>query len=329
MDAETLEGAYKEGLIYAATRERLTMPVKAVNITMLDSQIDAWFSFLKAEKGLAPASLDSYMADLNGYRDFLLDNNIPACSGDDTAAILKHLIDLRNQGLAARSRARHLVTLRGFYQFLAQEGLIKSNPTELIEMPKSGLHLPEVLSVEDIESLLQTPDIAKVNGLRDKAMLELAYASGLRVSELINLKLSNLNREAGFLRVFGKGSKERIVPFGAKAAESIVAYLENARPQLLKGLTSEYLFVARQGKPMTRQAFWKQLRIYTAKAGIKAGVSPHSLRHSFATHLLEGGADLRAVQMMLGHSDISTTQIYTHVTRERLKALHTQFHPRG
>lgn len=299
-----------------------------MNITT-DGQIDSYFNYLKAEKGLASASVESYAHDLAAYRDFLLENEITACSGDDTAAILKHLIDLRKQGLAPSSRARHLVTLRGFYRFLAHENLIESDPTALIEMPRSGLHLPEVLSEEEISALINAPDPGKANGMRDRAMLELAYASGLRVSELINLKVSNLNLEAGFLRVFGKGSKERLVPFGSKAMESVQTYMAEARPLLLKGLTSEFLFVARQGKPMTRQAFWKQLRIYTAKAGIKTGVSPHSLRHSFATHLLEGGADLRAVQMMLGHSDISTTQIYTHITRERLKTLHTQYHPRS
>lgn len=296
---------------------------------ILDSQIDAYFAYLKAEKGLAAASLESYAHDMAAYRDFLLQNEITACSADDMAVILKHLIDLRAQGLAPRSRARHLVALRGFYQFLAQERLITADPTELIEMPKSGLHLPEVMSTDDMAALLDAPDLNKANGVRDKAMLELAYASGLRVSELIGLKVANINQEAGFLRVFGKGSKERVVPFGSAAGNAISTYLESARPKLLKGLNSEYLFVARQGQPMTRQAFWKQLRIYAAKAGIKSGISPHSLRHSFATHLLEGGADLRAVQMMLGHSDISTTQIYTHITRERLKSLHTQFHPRG
>lgn len=295
----------------------------------LDGQIDSYFAYLKAEKGLAAASLESYAHDLSAYRDFLLQNEITSYSANDMAAILKHMLDLRAKGLSARSRARHLVALRGFYQFLTQERLITADPTELIEMPKSGLHLPEVINPAEIASLLETPDPAKANGVRDRAMLELAYASGLRVSELIGLKLSNLNQEAGFLRVFGKGSKERIVPFGSAANEALNTYLKTARNQLLKGLVSEYLFVARQGRPMTRQAFWKQLRLYAAKAGIKSGISPHSLRHSFATHLLEGGADLRAVQLMLGHSDIATTQIYTHITRERLKSLHTQFHPRG
>ena len=305
------------------------MSEKKLAAPELDSQIDGYFAYLKAEKGLASASLESYSQDLYAYRDFLLRNEIAICSADDMAVILKHMIDLRAQGLSARSRARHLVALRGFYQFLSQERLIAADPTELIEMPKSGLHLPEVLSTGDIAALLEAPDLNKANGVRDKAMLELAYASGLRVSELIGLKLSNLSQEAGFLRVFGKGSKERIVPFGSSANEALNEYLATARPKLLKGLASDYLFVARQGRPMTRQAFWKQLRIYAAKAGIKSGISPHSLRHSFATHLLEGGADLRAVQMMLGHSDIATTQIYTHITRERLKSLHTQFHPRS
>lgn len=300
-----------------------------ISAPLLDNQLDGYFNYLKAEKGLAGASLESYAQDLSAYRDFLLQNKICACSGDDMAVILKHLINLRNLGLAASTRARHLVTLRGFYKFLAQEKLIALNPTELIEIPKSGLHLPEVLNVDEIAALLNAPDPTKANGVRDRAMLELAYASGLRVSELTNLKVANLSLEAGFLRVLGKGSKERVVPFGGAANTAVQLYLETARPVLLKGFLSEYLFVARHGKPITRQAFWKQLRIYAAKAGIKSGLSPHSLRHSFATHLLEGGADLRAVQMMLGHSDISTTQIYTHITRERLKSLHTQFHPRG
>lgn len=302
---------------------------KTINAPKLDAQFDNYFNYLKAEKGLAKATLESYAQDLAAYRDFLLQNDILVCGGDDMAVILKHLIDLRAQGLSPRSRARHLVALRGFYRFLTAEGLINADPTELIEMPKSGLHLPEVLSADDIAALLNAPDPAKASGVRDRAMLELAYASGLRVSELIGLKITSLNHEAGFLRVLGKGSKERVVPFGSAAAQALKTYLETARPKLLKGLASEYLFVARQGKPLTRQAFWKQLRVYAAKAGLKADVSPHSLRHSFATHLLEGGADLRAVQMMLGHSDISTTQIYTHITRERLKSLHAQFHPRG
>jgi len=199
----------------------------------------------------------------------------------------------------------------------------------MIDLPKSGLRLPEVLSFKDVEKLLSAPESAKPRGCRDAAMIELLYAAGLRVSELVNLKIQDANLEAGFVRVFGKGSKERVVPIGLYAKEKISLYLEASRPSLLKTLVSPYLFVGRAGKPMTRQGFWKLLRKYAQTAGINKNVSPHSLRHSFASHLLEGGADLRAVQVMLGHVDISTTQIYTHVARERLKSIHTQFHPRG
>ena len=236
---------------------------------------------------------------------------------------------MRDEGLSARSRARHLVTLRGFYKFLVQENILQRDPAELIDLPKSSLNLPHALTVDEVKLLLTTPDLNKPNGLRDTAMLELLYAAGLRVSELINLKIQDVNLEAGFVRVFGKGSKERIVPIGYFAIETIENYIKNSRPRLLKHIVSPYLFVARAGKPMTRQGFWKLLKRYAQHAGFIKKITPHSLRHSFASHLLEGGADLRAVQVMLGHVDISTTQIYTHVAREHLKKAHAKFHPRG
>jgi len=291
--------------------------------------IDQYLNFLLVEKGLSRTTLESYSRDLVRYQEFIQDSGSRNISETDTALILKHMIALRNAGLGARSRARHLVSIRGFYRFAVQEKVLKHDPSRLVDLPKTGLKLPDVLSVEEVSQLLSTPDPAKPIGARDAAMLELLYAAGLRVSELVNLKLQDINLEAGFVRVLGKGSKERVVPIGLPAKEKIEFYLENSKKILLKNRISPYLFVARAAKPMTRQGFWKLLRRYAAQAHLNKKVTPHSLRHSFATHLLEGGADLRAVQIMLGHVDISTTQIYTHVTRKHLKEVHKRFHPRG
>jgi integrase/recombinase XerD len=295
----------------------------------LDTIVDQYLNYLLIEKGLSEKTLESYGSDMALYLSFLEENKINNISDADTPVILKHLISMRNANLGAKSRARHLVTIRGFYRFMVQEKILKHDPTRLIDLPKSGLKLPDVLSVEEVRLLLSIPDTNIPAGSRDAAMIELLYAAGLRVSELINLKLQAVNMEAGFVRVFGKGSKERIVPIGLFAKEKIDAYLKTARPLLLKNIASRYLFVARAGKPMTRQGFWKLIKRYALKAGFNKKITPHSLRHSFASHLLEGGADLRAVQVMLGHVDISTTQIYTHVAREHLKKIHEKFHPRG
>ena len=243
--------------------------------------------------------------------------------------MLKHLIALRDAGLGSKSCARHLITLRGFYKFLAQEKIIDYDPARLIDLPKSGLKLPDVLTVADVNILLNMPDTDKPLGKRNAAMLELIYAAGLRVSELVTLKLLDVNLEACFVRVLGKGSKERVVPIGMCAREKIDDYINTARPLLLKNHISHYMFIARAGNPMTRQGFWKLLKQYARQAGIRKKITPHSLRHSFASHLLEGGADLRAVQIMLGHVDISTTQIYTHIAREHLRKMHEKYHPRG
>ena len=297
--------------------------------TSPDALIDRFLNYLIVEKGLAQKTIEAYSRDIIRYSNFLAVNKSSAFSEEDTPLILKHLILLRKSGLKARSRARHLVAIRGFYRFLVQEKILQNDPARLIDLPKSGLKLPHVLSKEEIERLLNAPDTAKVLGVRDAAMLELLYAAGLRVSELINLKLQDINLEAGFVRIFGKGSRERIVPIGAHAREKVSTYLKTVRPKRLKQASSPYLFIARAAKPMTRQGFWKLLRRYAIKAGLKKNITPHSLRHSFASHLLEGGADLRAVQVMLGHVDISTTQIYTHVTRDHLKKLHQKYHPRG
>lgn len=295
----------------------------------LDVTIDQFLNYLVVEKGLSKKTLDAYSRDIIRYRDFLCENKRNRFSEEDTPLILQHLILLRKSELGARSRARHLVSLRGLYRFLVAEKILRHDPARLIDLPKVSLKLPHFLSTQEIELLLKAPDTKKPLGIRDAAMLELLYAAGLRVSELVNVKLQDVNLEAGFVRIFGKGSKERIVPIGLYAKEKINLYLKTTRSIYLKQTSSPYLFVARAGKPMTRQGFWKLLRRYAMQTGLNKKITPHSFRHSFATHLLEGGADLRAVQIMLGHVDISTTQIYTHVTRDHLKKLHQKFHPRG
>jgi integrase/recombinase XerD len=291
--------------------------------------LDRFLNHLLVERGLAPATLESYSRDLVAYAGFLEDSGVRSVSPEDAPLILKHLIGLRNAGLGARSRARHLVSVRGFYRFLAREGVLPTDPSKLLDMPKSALKLPDVLTVEEVRRLLNAPTSDRATGLRDAAMLELLYAAGLRVSELVGLKLQDVHLDGGYVRVLGKGSKERIVPIGQFARDRILVYLEQARGRLTGAIQSRFLFVARAGRPMTRQGFWKLLRTYARAAGLVRKVTPHSLRHSFATHLLEGGADLRAVQVMLGHADISTTQIYTHVAADRLREVHRKFHPRG
>jgi integrase/recombinase XerD len=295
----------------------------------LDQLADQFINYLVVEKGLSKNTVVAYSRDLILYLEFLRSNSIADIAAADTTLVLEHLIELRDAGLGPRSRARHLVTLRGFYRFLVQQKIIDANPAQLVDLPKAGLRLPDVLKVDEVLQLLEAPDPSKPLGVRDAAMLELLYAAGLRVSELIKVGMANINLEACFVRVIGKGSKERIVPIGLVAKKKIDDYLTSGRPTLLKGRPSPYLFVTRSAMSMTRQGFWKLLRQYALKAGISHRITPHTLRHSFATHLLERGADLRSVQVMLGHVDISTTQIYTHVAQERLKAVHTQYHPRG
>jgi len=294
-----------------------------------DLLVDQYLNFLVFEKGLSNKTLESYSQDLSRYFEFLRKQGSVQVAETDTALILEHLAVLRDQGLGKRSTARHLVTIRGFYRYLVQQKVIKRDPAKRIDLPKSGLKLPDVLSVAEINQILNIPDTQTPLGLRNAAMIELLYAAGLRVSELTGLKLLDVNTEAGFVRVMGKGSKERIVPIGEYAKKRLNEYIKTARPVLLKKSVSYYLFVARAGKPMTRQGFWKLLKRYALQAGVKKKITPHSFRHSFASHLLEGGADLRAVQVMLGHVDIATTQIYTHVARERLRQIHEKYHPRG
>jgi len=242
--------------------------------------------------------------------------------------VIRHFQALRGAGISARSVARALAAIRGMFRFLVAERHLKHDPTENIENPKLWTTLPKSLQPSEVEALLRAPDRTKPDGLRDAAMLELLYATGLRVSELIHVKIESLVMDAGFLRTIGKGSKERIVPFGDSARDAIVAYLERGRAHFVKA-PDPHLFLSNRGRAMSRQSFWMKIVRYARLAGISTHISPHVLRHSFATHLLENGADLRSVQLMLGHSDISTTQIYTHVSRARLQRMYEQFHPRA
>lgn len=289
---------------------------------------DAYMDYLTIEKGLSVNSIAAYGTDLASYINYLSDNGIEEIRDADTTAILGWLVYLTRQGLSAKSRARYLVSIRGFYKYLAAEKLITANPLKDIDIPKTGRHLPGVISVNEVEALLNACETTTPKGQRNLAMMEIMYGAGLRVSELVFLKVIDVNLDAGLVRVMGKGAKERIVPIGSKAKDAARLWLDQGRPMALKQLSSDFLFIARAGQPMTRQAFWKIIKKYALVAGIVRPISPHTLRHSFATHLIEGGADLRSVQTMLGHSDISTTQIYTHISREYLIKMHHQFHPR-
>jgi integrase/recombinase XerD len=294
-----------------------------------DQLLDEFMNQLKVERGLAANTIVAYNHDLVGFLDFLKHRGVSAIqiSQED---LVSFIAEKRNL-LSPRSLARCLVSIRMFCRFLVSEGKIDSNPARLMGIPKMYQHLPDVLSRDEVEALLLQPDTQTVPGKRDKAMLELLYATGLRVTELIGLKMGNINLEAGYIRTIGKGSKERIIPMGTKAVDSLKEYLRNSRPSLLRkdpAKAGPYLFLNTRGRPMTRQGLWKIIRNHALKAGISKTVTPHTVRHSFATHLLEGGADLRSVQIMLGHADISTTQIYTHVARERLKEIHEKYHPR-
>ena len=265
-------------------------------MSTLDTALDQYLSHLLVEKGLSDNTLSSYGRDLRDFSAFLAGEGVEDPAIVDTAHILKHLIGLRNKGLSARSRARHLVAVRGFFRFLAAEKLIEKDPARLVDLPKSGLTLPDVITLSEMEKLLDTPDDKTPLGVRDRAMLELGYAAGLRVSELVGVLSADLNLAAGFVRVMGKGDKERLVPIGEPASEKISEYLEYSRPRLASGRLSPHLFLGQGGRKLTRQAFWKRLSAWAKKADLGKKVTPHTLRHSFASHMLEGGADIRVVQ---------------------------------
>ncbi|MHB8173726.1 MAG: site-specific tyrosine recombinase XerD [Nitrospirota bacterium] len=304
----------------------------------MEKTVIKFLDYLAVEKGLSKNTLESYGRDIGKYAQFLGNRGISdfyAAGRTEMRELVEHL---RTSGLKAASVARALAAVKGLHRFLLLEGLCKTDPTEALETPKQGVRLPKALASAEVEAILSAPSdndpkstrgLRAIEGLRDMAMLETMYAAGLRVSELVGLPSGGVNFEVGFLKVTGKGSKDRLIPLGRAALDALRKYLETSRPLLLKQKECAFLFVTRRGKGMTRQGFWKIIGKYARKAGIAKRISPHMLRHSFATHLLEHGADLRSVQMMLGHADISTTQIYTKIEVSRLKKMHEEMHPRG
>ncbi|WP_278438251.1 site-specific tyrosine recombinase XerD [Pseudomonas oryzihabitans] len=290
--------------------------------------IEEFLDALWLEKGLSPHTRSAYRTDLLAFARWLEGRGLTLESvGRD--AVLDHLGWRLSEGYQARSTARFLSGLRSFYKYAVREGRLAEDPTLLVSMPQLGAPLPKSLSEADVEALLAAPDTEDTLGLRDRTMLEVLYATGLRVTELISLTLDEINLREGSLRVFGKGSKERLIPLGEEAIAWLESYLKTTRPLLLGGQPGDILFPSQRGTPMTRQTFWHRIKLHAQVAGIRTSLSPHTLRHAFATHLLNHGADLRTVQMLLGHTSLSTTQIYTHVARVRLQQLHAQHHPRG
>lgn len=290
--------------------------------------IDTFLSYLSAERGLSRNTIASYRQDLNEYMDFIETLKIETLSRTTRNDVTGFMLRQKEKGISPNSIARRLAAIKMFYRFLVRERILKSDPTSLIDSPKLWKKVPETLSLSEVDALLAQPNPRSVRGARDKAILETFYATGMRVSEVSSLKTENVNLDVGFLRCIGKGNKERVIPLGKKAIISLRRYLQVSRPALLKKKESEFLFVSRLGKRLSRQSLWKVIKKYAREARIKKPLRPHILRHSFATHLLERGADLRSVQEMLGHSNISTTQIYTHINKERLKSIHRMFHPR-
>jgi integrase/recombinase XerD len=290
--------------------------------------IERFADVLWMENGLSENTLMAYRGDLSAVAAWLKERNL-SLAGAAATDLVGCLAERYGEGRALRSNARLLSTLRRFYRYLVREGYRQDDPTADIEPPKMDRPLPHSLSESEVEMLLSAPDVDELVGLRDRAMLELLYATGLRVSELVGLSVDRLSLTQGLVRVTGKGDKERLVPLGDEAVIWLRRYLEEARPQLSRGMHGDRVFVSRKSAGITRQAFWYRIRRYAASSGIRGHLSPHTLRHAFATHLVNHGADLRVVQMLLGHSDLSTTQIYTHVARERLKQLHRAHHPRG
>jgi integrase/recombinase XerD len=293
----------------------------------LSPHIDGFLSMIAVEKGLARNTVEAYSRDLSRLAEFLIEQSVTAWNDVKPIHVRAYTAWLTGKGLNVKSIARHIVTMRRFFRFLETEELVAENPMPRLHLTAGVRKLPQTLSAADLRALLNQPDKTAVLGRRDEAMLELLYATGLRVSELVSLRTEQIDFKGNYLTVKGKGSKVRAVPFGRWAREKLVVYVREVRPALARRV-SPFLFITRSGKPLTRQGFWKLIRGYALAAGIEKRVTPHMLRHSFATHLLEGGADLRAVQSMLGHADISTTQIYTHVNGARLKEAHRRFHPR-
>lgn len=290
--------------------------------------IDEFINYLAVERGLSANTLMAYRRDLNKYTGFLATLGVASVSGVGRNHITEFMFDQKKKDMTAGTICRCLAAIKMFHRFLVRERLSKEDPTNLVDTPKIWKKVPDGLSQLEIEAMIEATKGKGWQAIRDNAILELFYASGMRVSELVNLKVENINFEIGYVRCIGKGSKERIVPIGKKAKEAVKKYCDLTRPKLVKGNITAVLFLSRLGKKISRQSIWKLIKAYAKKAKIKKGIKPHTLRHTFATHLLEHGADLRSVQEMLGHADISTTQIYTHVDKERLKSVHKEFHPR-
>jgi len=295
----------------------------------MDSLVDSYLHYLVVEKGLSRNTIESYGRDLRVFLDFVEGRGIRSFRQVTRGDVLAFLKELQGRGLSVRSVSRALISLRGLFRFLLLEGHLEEDPVEEMEVPRPPRSLPHVLSLQEVERILEAPDPGTPLGVRDRAMLELLYATGMRVSELAGLAPEGVDIQVGFVRVKGKGDKERVIPIGEVARERLDIYLREGRPRLLKGRESPYLFVNRQGRGLSRQGIWKLIKRYALQAGVLTPITPHTLRHSFATHLLERGADLRFVQVMLGHADIGTTQIYTHLNQEYLRKIYQQYHPRA
>ncbi|HPT87001.1 MAG TPA: site-specific tyrosine recombinase XerD [Bacillota bacterium] len=295
----------------------------------MQEMLQDYLNYLSVERGLSQNTLESYARDLRQYLQYLKEKKNIEIKETTQATVIGYLLQLQAKGKATATLSRSLAAIKSYYHFLFREAKIERDPTINLDAPKQEKRLPRVLSVEDVSNLLEQPDLKTPAGIRDRAMLEVLYATGLRVSELVSLKISDLNLEMGYIKCFGKGSKERIVPLGSVASKYVKHYLEHARKFLASSLNEETLFLNHHGHRLTRQGFWKIIKKYAESINLENDITPHTLRHSFATHLLENGADLRSVQEMLGHADISTTQIYTHLTKSKIKEVYEKAHPRA
>ena len=295
----------------------------------MESRVSEFINYLALERGLAQNTLESYGRDLRQFQMYLIGEKRDILENINRDVILNYLNNLQTKGKAISTILRNLAAIKSFYQYMAREKIIEKNPALTLESPKLQKKLPKILTINEVEELLKQPDVNFPAGIRDKAMLELLYATGIRVSELTNLNISDINLDMGYIKCYGKGSKERIVPLGSIASRCVQEYISRGRPKLMRTYEESALFVNHHGKRLTRQGFWKIIKKHTQEAKITKEITPHTLRHSFATHLLENGADLRSVQEMLGHADISTTQIYTHVTKNHLKEVYDKTHPRA
>ena len=295
----------------------------------MDSEAQRFLDYILVERGLSSNTIAAYSRDISQFAGFAKETNVESCSAITEDLMTQFLAKLHRENYATTSVERKLAAIRTFLKFLQREGDLSGDPTYLLENPRPTKPLPKTLTEDEVVSLLKQPDLKEINGMRDRAMLETLYATGLRVSELVNLKAEDANLSVGFVRCIGKGSKERIVPIGEVAIEMIGQYLDKCRPTFAKGQRNEYLFLTNRSGPMTRVGFWKIIKKYTLAAGITKNITPHILRHSFATHLMEHGADIRSIQEMLGHASITTTQVYTHVTRDHLREVYRKAHPRA